>query len=68
MKILLLPITFVLGACASYPPPTAYPAIPDAHQAQAAADAQCARTGKLAVRIKAPECSSAQCVTSFECR
>ena len=68
MKIQLLPIAFVLGACTSYPPATTYPATPDAHQAQATADAQCARSGKLAVRIKAPECSGAQCVTSFECR
>jgi hypothetical protein len=57
-----------LSGCAVYYPPTPVPAGPDPAQAQAAADAQCAKSGKVAVMIKPADCNSANCTTTFACR
>jgi len=64
-KCLLL-ISAALSGCAAYYPAT--PAGPDPTQAQAAANTQCAKSGKVAVMIKPASCNSNNCTTTFECR
>ncbi|MFT3848959.1 MAG: hypothetical protein QM739_09830 [Propionivibrio sp.] len=65
LKRCLLLIPAVLSACTYY---VAQPVAPDPNQAQAAADAQCAKSGKAAVLIKPANCSGNNCTTTFECR
>ena len=62
----LLVISVLLSGCVAYYPAT--PAGPDPTQAQAAADTQCAKSGKVAVMVKAASCNSSNCTTTFECR
>lgn len=59
-------IPALLSGCVAYYP--AQPAAPDPQQAQAAADAQCAKSGKTAVLVKPANCSGSSCTTTFECR
>jgi len=66
LKRCLLLIPAALSGCVAYYP--APPAALDPHQAQAAADAQCAKSGKVAVLIKPANCSGSSCTTTFECR
>ena len=65
MKKSSLAFCFLLSGCVAYP----YPAPgPDPYQAQAAADAQCAKSGKVAVKTEPVSCNVANCTTTFECR
>ena len=64
-------LVLILSGCAVYPEPAYYPVAPvgpDPYQAQAAADAQCAKSGKAAVRIKPTNCTTKTCTTTFECQ
>ena len=64
-RSLLLSIALLAGCATSYPAPSASP---DPRQVQAAADARCARSGKVAVLIVPATCSASNCTTTFECR
>lgn len=69
MNTRLLLIALLLGGCVAYPEPyPVVPAAPDPAQAQAAANAQCARSGKVAVRVSPTECSGGSCTSTFHCR
>jgi hypothetical protein len=71
VKIFLLVFVATLSGCVAYPEPVYYqaaPAGPDPQQAQAAANAQCAKSGKVAVKTKAMNCNSSNCTTTFECQ
>lgn len=71
LKISLLIISLILSGCVAYPDPVYYPAHPvgpDPYQAQAAAHAQCARSGKVAVKVKPTDCNSNNCTATFECQ
>ncbi len=67
MKIFLIIISVILSGCVAYPYP-AYPAGPDPYQAQALASEQCAKSGKVAVKIKPTNCNDTNCITAFECQ
>lgn len=67
----LLILCVILGGCVAYPDPAYYPARPlgpDPAQAQAAANERCARSGKVAVKVKPTNCNSSNCTTTFECQ
>ena len=64
-RSLLLSVVLLAGCVAYYPAPSSSP---DPRQAQAAADAQCAKSGKVAVLIVPATCSASNCTTTFECR
>ncbi len=66
IKKCLLLVSALLSGCVAYYPAT--PAGPDPSQAQAAANAQCAKSGKVAVMVKPASCNSSNCTTTFECR
>lgn len=71
MKICLLVLIAILSGCVAYPEPMYYPvapAGPDPQQAQAAANAQCAKSGKVAVKVKPTNCTGSNCTTTFECQ
>ena len=67
MKIVLFVKPFIISGCVAYPYP-AYPTGPDPYQAQALANEQCAKSGKVAVKIKPTNCDGANCKTTFECQ
>ena len=66
LKIFLIIISVILSGCVAYPYP-AYPG-PDPYQAQALASEQCAKSGKVAVKIKPTNCNDTNCITAFECQ
>ena len=68
MKTVLSIVSVILSGCVVYPEPAPYPAGPDQNQAQAAANAQCAKSGKVAIEVKPTNCNSANCTTTFECQ
>ena len=51
-----------LSGCVAYPHSAPGP---DPYQAQAAADAQCAKSGKNAVKTEPVSCNVANCTTTF---
>ncbi len=63
-RSLFLIVALLSGCVAYYPAQTT----PDPHQAQAAADARCAKSGKVAVLIVPAACSASSCTSTFECR
>ena len=69
MKIFLLTISVILSGCVAYPAyyPT-QPVVSDQNQAQTVANEQCAKSGKVAVKIKPTNCNGNNCTTAFECR
>lgn len=69
MKIPLLIICALLSGCVAYPAyyPAA-PAVPQQDQAQAAANAQCAQSGKVAVMAEPTRCDGQNCTTRWVCR
>ena len=81
MKTCLLIVAALLSGCVAYPAyyPAAYPATypaaypaqtvaPGGSQAQAAADAQCARTGQVAVKAEPTSCDGQNCTSRFICK
>jgi len=81
VKTFLLIVAVLLSGCVAYPAyypvanpatyPAAYPAqtvAPGGSQAQAAADAQCARTGQVAVKAEPTSCDGQNCTTRFICK
>ena len=70
-KIYLLAIPLILSGCVAYPAYYPAPAPTPTHdpvQAQATANDQCAKSGKVAVQIKSTNCTSQNCTTAYECR
>ena len=69
LKIYLIVISVILSGCVAYP--AYYPAQPvvsDPNQAQAVANEQCAKSGKVAVKVRPANCNTNNCTTAFECR
>ena len=69
MKVHLLMGAAVLSGCVAYP--AYYPATPAASsqaQAQAAANQECAQSGKVAVMVEQTNCDGQNCTTKFVCR
>lgn len=69
MKIYLVIFASILSGCVAYP--AYYPATPvtsDPNHAQAVANEQCAKSGKIAVKVAPANCTAANCTTAFECR
>ena len=62
---LFVSAALLVGCAAQYPGPSSSA---DPRQAQAAADAQCAKSGKVAVLIVPAACSASSCTSTFECR
>lgn len=69
MKTYLLIISVILSGCVAYPayyPP--YATAPNPAQAQAAANEECAKTGKVAVKTEPTNCDGQNCTTKFICK
>jgi hypothetical protein len=70
-KISLLFLSAILSGCVAYPAyyPAPTPTVAhDPSQAQAIANEQCAKSGKVAVKVKPTNCTSQNCTTAFECQ
>lgn len=69
MKTYLIVISVILSGCVAYPAyyPT-QPVVSDPGQAQRTANEQCAKSGKVAVKVKPTDCNANNCTTAFECR
>jgi len=68
MKTSLLLITALLSGCVAYPAYYPAPAAPNQGQAQAAANEQCAKSGKVAVMVEPTSCDGQNCTTRWVCR
>ena len=69
LKIHLLIACAFLSGCVAYP--AYYPAppvAPNQGQAQAAANEQCAKSGKVAVMVEPTSCDAQNCTTRWVCR
>ena len=69
MKTSLLIACALLSGCVAYP--AYYPAPQIANpqgQAQAAANEQCAKSGKVAVMVEPTSCDGQNCTTRWVCR
>ncbi|MBK7079726.1 MAG: hypothetical protein IPO82_10380 [Betaproteobacteria bacterium] len=69
MKIHLLIVAALLSGCVAYP--AYYPAAPapsSQAQAQAAANQECAQSGKVAVMVEPTSCDGQNCTTRWVCR
>nr|MBL8411762.1 hypothetical protein [Dechloromonas sp.] len=63
---LIIPVALSLSACvAYYPAPTP---THDPNRAQALANEQCAKSGKVAVKVQPTDCNATNCTTAYECR
>jgi hypothetical protein len=69
VKIYLLIVSVILSGCVAYPAyyPTS-PVVSDPNHAQAVANEQCSKSGKVAVKIQSANCNNQNCTTAFECR
>jgi hypothetical protein len=69
MKNYLPILCVLLCGCVAYPAYyPAVPATPNPNAAQDAANAECARSGKVAVRVEPTTCDSQNCTTRWVCR
>jgi len=68
MKTSLLIILALLSGCVAYPAYYPAPAAPNLGQAQAAANEQCAKSGKVAVMVEPTSCDGQNCTTRWVCR
>jgi starvation-inducible outer membrane lipoprotein len=70
-KIFLLSLFALLSGCVAYPAYYPAPAPTPTHdpvRAQAIANEQCAKSGKVAVKVKPTNCTSQNCTTAYECQ
>jgi hypothetical protein len=69
MKTYLLIAAVILSGCVAYPAYYPVPAgAPPQGQAQAAANEQCAKSGKVAVMSEPTSCDAQNCTTKWVCR
>jgi len=68
MKTSLLLILALLSGCVAYPAYYPAPVAPNQGQAQAAANEQCAKSGKVAVMVEPTSCDGQNCTTRWVCR
>ena len=66
-KIFLLSLFAMLSGCVAYPASAPTPTH-DPVRAQAVANEQCAKSGKVAVKVKPTNCTSQNCTTAYECQ
>jgi hypothetical protein len=69
MRIYLLAISAIISGCVAYPAyyPEA-PAVSSQDRAQAAANQECAQSGKVAVLVEPTSCDGQNCMTKWVCR
>lgn len=65
MKNYLPILCALLCGCAAYP---AYYPAPNPNAAQDAANAECAKSGKVAVMVQPTSCDAQNCTTRWVCR
>jgi hypothetical protein len=69
LKTYLLIISTLLSGCVAYPayyPPQTV--APNPSQAQAVANEECAKTGKVAVKVEPTHCDGQNCTSKFICK
>jgi len=69
LKIHLLIVSGILSGCVAYPAyyPT-YPVGSNQDRAQALANEECAKSGKVAVQVEQTNCSGENCTRKFVCQ